>query len=254
MRVRIASGVLLMALSLYPAIASGQASRQPYRGRETWYEFLVRKANPANLNYGAWLEERRQAFLAASVKTPYFWFGLGAAGGLVFMLLVDAKRVWDDRRKMQITAEMMADLYNHDQHSRQIAREAIDRHNQHIEQCNRAFEAAESGDGRPGWGGAELETLRTELKRVADELDVTKQDRNRLREELRQKALVVTDLSFRLDSLAKKMNGQGDARPGTAAVSFGVTGGDGAQLVDHINRLQEELYAERQKNRRLKGN
>jgi hypothetical protein len=29
--------------------------------------------------------------------------------------------------------------------------------------------------------------------------------------------------------------------------------GDGARLFGHINRLQEDLYAERQKNKRLKG-
>ncbi len=29
--------------------------------------------------------------------------------------------------------------------------------------------------------------------------------------------------------------------------------GDGARFVGHINRLQEELYAEWQKNKRLKG-
>ena len=254
MKVLLASGVLLVALSLFPAIAGGQAAHQPYRGRETWYEFLVRQFNPTNFDYGAWFEARRQALLAASVRTRYFWYSLGAAGGLLFMLLAYAKRLFDDRRKMQITAEMMADLYNHDQHSRQVAREAIERHNQHIEQCNRAFEAAESADGRPGWGGTELESLRTELRRMAAELDTTRQERNKLQEELQQRALVVTDLSFRLDALAKKLDGKGDSRASTASQTPANFGANSAQLIDHINRLQEELYAERQKNRRLKGN
>jgi len=250
---RIACAVLVAYMAFLPATVGGQAPPQPYRGRETWYEFLARQFNPSNFNYGAWLEERRQAFLAASVKTPYFWYSLGVTAGLLFMLLAYAKLQFDHRRSIRITAEMLADVHNHDLHSRQMAREAIEKHNQHIEHCNRAIEATESADGRPGWGGTELEGLRTELQRVAAQLDATTQERNKLQEELRQKALVVTDLSLRLDALAKKLNGQGESR--AAVVTQPVTDacGDGVRLVGHINRLQEELYAERQKNRRLKG-
>jgi hypothetical protein len=253
MNARVACAVLVAYVALLPAAVGAQTPPQPYRGRETWYEFLLRQFNPTNFNCGAWLEERRQAFLAASVKTPYFWYSFWATAGLLFMLLAYAKLQLDHWRSMRITAEMLADVHNHDQYSRQAAREAIEKHNRHIEQCNRAFEAAVSADGRPGWGGTELESMRTELQRVATQLDATTQERNKLQEELRQKALVVSDLSLRLDALAKKVNGQGDSRPGTASQPPANSGGDGAQLVGHINRLQEELYAERQKNRRLKG-
>ena len=102
-----------------------------------------------------------------------------------------------------------------------------------------------------GWHRAE--NLRTELQRIAAQLDATTQERNKLQEELRQKALVVTDLSLRLDALAKKINGQGESRAAVATQPPTDAGGDGARFVGHINRLQEELYAERQKNRRLKG-
>jgi hypothetical protein len=243
----------MTVLSLFPAIASGQAPRQPYRGRETWYESLVRQFNPNNFNYGGWLEARRQAFLAATVKTPYFWYSLGVTAGLMFIIFAHTKLQLDHRRSMRITAEMLADVHNHDQYSRQMAREAIEKHNQHMEHCNRAIEAAESADGRPGWGGTEVEGLRSELQRVAAQLDATTQERNKLQEELRQKALVVTDLSVRLDALAKKMNGQGDSRAGSTTLPSADLGGDGAKFVGHINRLQEELYAERQRNKRLKG-
>jgi hypothetical protein len=253
MRIRIASVVLRAILSLSPAVASGQAPRQPYRGRETWYEFLVRRINRTNFNYGAWLEERRQAFLAASVRNPNFWYSFGATAGFLFMLLAYAKLRLDYGRSMWITAEMLADIHNHDQHSRQVAREAIEKYNQHIEQCNRAFESAESVDGRPGWRGTESESLRGELQRVASQLDATTQERNKLQEELRQKAVLVTDLSLRLDALAKKLNGRGESQAAVSLQPPTDAGGDGARFVGHINRLQEELYAERQKNRRLKG-
>ena len=250
---RIACRFLVTCMILFPAAGGGQAPLQPYRGRETWYEFLLRQFNPTNFNYGAWLEERRQAFLAASVRTPYFWYSLAVTVGLLVMLLAYSKLQLDHRRSMRITAEMLADVHNHDQYSRQLAREAIEKHNQHIEHCNRTIEAAESADGRPGWGGTEMENLRTELQRVAAQLDATTQERNKLQEELRQKALVVTDLSLRLDALAKKMNGQGESRTAVAIQPPTDASGDGARFVGHINRLQEELYAERQKNRRLKG-
>lgn len=250
---RIACAVLVIYMAFLPAATAGQTPPQAYRGRETWYEFLLRRFNPANFNYGAWLEERRQALLAATVKTPYFWYSLGATAGLLFMLLAYAKLQLDQRRSIRLTAEMLADVHNHDLHSRQMAREAIEKHNQHMEHCNRVIETAESADGRPGWGGTELESLRTELQRVASQLDATTQERNKLQEELRQKALVVTDLSVRLDALAKKMNGKGDSPAGSANQSRPDAGGDGARFVSHVNRLQEELYAERQKNKHLKG-
>ena len=159
----------------------------------------------------------------------------------------------DHRRSMRITAEMMADVYSHDLYSRQAATEAIAKYNRHIDQCNRVIESAESGDGRPGWGSTEAEGLKTELQRVASQLEATTQDRNKLQEELRQKALVVADLSLRLDGLSKKVNGGG--RDGASVSQTQTTGGDGdgVRLVDHINHLQEELYSERQKNKRSKG-
>jgi chromosome segregation ATPase len=150
---------------------------------------------------------------------------------------------------MRLTAEMMADLYTHDLHSRQAAKEAIERYNQHIEQCNRAMESAEPGDGRPGWGSSEAGRLRGELQRVASQLEATTQDRNKLQDELRQKSVIVADLSTRLDALSKKVTGSREAASGVS----GGANGDGAKLVGQINRLQEELYAERQKNKRLKG-
>jgi len=154
---------------------------------------------------------------------------------------------------MWVTAEMMADLYNHDLYSRQMASEAIEKYNAHIEQCNRGIEAAESADGRPGWGDSESSRLRTELQRVAAQLEATTQDRNKLQEELAQKSLIVADLSMRLDALSKKVNGPADRGVASPVNASSDRSGDGARLVGHINRLQEELYAERQKNKRLKG-
>jgi len=244
---------LMIVLVLSGSVVWAQTPRRPYTDRDTWYEFMLKQFNPRNVDYGAWLEKRREAFLQATVREPHFWYSLSATTALLFVLIAYSKLYLDHRRSMRITAEMMADIYTHDLYSRQAANEAIQKYNGHIEQCNRAIEAAESGDGRPGWGDTAVDGLKAELQRVAAQLEATTQDRNKLQEELRQKALIVADLSTRLDNLAKKVNGSRSIDSTSAASAPGDGNGDGARFVGQINRLQEDLYAERQKNKRLKG-
>ena len=52
-------------------------ARPMYQRRDTWYEFLLKQFNPSNFDYGAWIEERRQVFLDASVRNPYFKYSSG---------------------------------------------------------------------------------------------------------------------------------------------------------------------------------
>ena len=246
-------GLLTITLSFAASSFGAQSPRQPYPNRETWYEFLLKKCNPSDFNYGTWLEQRRRAFLEATVKEPHFWYSLSMTAGVLMLMAAYAKLSLDHRRSMRITEEMMADIYSHDLQSRQAAKEAIERYNQHIEQCNRAIEASEGGDARPGWGETHLDSLNAELQRVAGQLEATTQDRNKLQEELRQKSLIVADLSMRLDALSKKVNGPRDSGIGAGESVATDSNGDGTRIVGHINRLQEELYTERQKNKRLKG-
>ena len=51
--------------------------RPIYQRHDTWYEFLLKQFNPSNFDYGAWIEERRQVFLDASVRNSYFKYSLG---------------------------------------------------------------------------------------------------------------------------------------------------------------------------------
>ena len=247
------SGLLVVVLLLAAPRVSGQSPRQPRNGADTWYEFLLKQFNPHNFDYGAWLEKQREAFLEATVKEPHFRYSLSVTTGMLILMVAYAKLYLDHRRSMRVTAEMMADVYSHDLLSRQAATEAVEKYNQHIEQCNRAIEASEAGDARPGWGETLTDSLKEELRRVAGQLEATTQDRNKLQEELRQKSLIVADLSIRFDALSKKVNGPRDT--GSGATEPMPTGphGDGGRFVGQINRLQEELYAERQKNKRLKG-
>ena len=246
-------GMVLATLLLAQHPLLARTVRQAHSAPDTWYQFLLKKCNPSDFDYGTWLEQRRRALLEATVKDPHFWYSVSTTASVLFLGAVCAKLMLDNRRRMRVTAEMMADLYNHDLYSRRAAKEAIERYNRHIEQCNRAMESAGSTEGRAGWGSSEVERLRAELQRVVTQLEATTQDRNKLQGELRQKSLIVADLSTRIDALARKVNGQKGVDVGNGELAAAGANGDGARLVGQINRLQEELYAERQKNKRLKG-
>lgn len=234
------------------SIVCAQTERQPYSNGETWYEFLLKQFNPRNTDYGARLEKRRQAFLEATAREPHFWYSLSVTAGMLVILLAYTKLYLDHRRSMRITSEMMADIYTHDLYSRQAANEAIRKYNEHIEHCNRDIETEASGHGWPGWGETATENLKAELQRIVAQLEATTRERNKLQDDLRQKAVIVADLSTRLDNLAKKMNGRRDVGH-VSTEPLADRNIEGARLVGQINRLQEELYAERQKNKRLKG-
>lgn len=230
---------------------SAQTQTQPhptpgvYQRHGTWYEFLLRQFNPNDLDYGQWIEQRRHAFLEARLRNPYFGYSFGVTTALLLMTGVCTKLWIDHRRAMCITAEMMADIYNHDQYSREVARQAIQKYNDHIERCNRAVEAAAQGIATPT-AGSDAEALRAELQRVAGERDRYLQERDIAKAELETKGKVLTELSLRLDGMSSKPGTTGDSQSPGSHTSDPV-------VVKHINNLQEQLYAERQRNRQLKG-
>jgi hypothetical protein len=229
-----------------PAKAAANPGHPPYQRHDTWYEFMLKQINPNEVDYGRWLERERQAFIETRLKNPYFLYGLGTTIGLLLMAVVCVKLRMDHRLAMWIMAEMMADIYNQDAYSRRIAQEAIEKYNTHIERCNRVIEAVEHGEPVPG-KGSEIEQLRGELACVASERDTATRERDLAREELRKKSEVLAEMSMRLEASTRKSGATGGPKP----VSD-LRGAD-AKLVTHINNLQEQLYAERNNNRRLKG-
>src|SRR5258708_33498678 len=122
-----------------------------------WYELVVKEFNKNKVDLGAWLEQHRKAFLDATIRNAYFDYSFLATAALLFAIGAYAKLWMDDRRKMLVTAEMMSDILNQDQYSRETARLAIDKYNRHIELCNRGGEAATVGEEGIGcgWGVAE---------------------------------------------------------------------------------------------------
>jgi hypothetical protein len=76
-------------------------------------------------------------------------------------------------------------------------------------------------------------------------------ERDGLKEELTQKFRVVTDLSLRVQALTDQMNGNGRALAvGAADLPLPASN---AEYMKVINSLQQQLYAERDKNKHLKG-
>jgi len=221
-------------------------ARPMYQRRDTWYEFLLKQFNPSNFDYGAWLEERRQVLLDASVRNPYFKYSLGTTIALLVMAMLYTKQWIDHRRAMWITAEMMTDLYNHDLYSRDVAEKAIQKYNQHIERCNRAIEASQHGSALPA-ATADTDQLNAQLQKTAGELNQASTENAALQEQLTQKSNVIVELSLRADALLKKNGGNlASAQP------IDLSGAD-PNLIKHINDLQEQLVVERKKNWKLKG-
>ncbi len=221
-------------------------ARPMYQRSDTWYEFLLKQFNPSNFDYGAWMEERRQVFLDASVRNPYFKYSSCVTLALLLLTAICAKQWIDRRRVMWITAEMMTDLYNHDLYSRAVAEKAIQKYNQHIERCNRAIEAAQHGSTLLVAAG-DTDQLNAQLQKTASELNLANTDNAALQEQLKQKSNVIVELSLRVDALSKKNGGSlASSQP------IDLSGAD-PNLIKHINDLQEQLVVERKKNRQLKG-
>ena len=230
--------------SQYSPMAATQAQGRSQRPPDTWYDFLLKQFNPNNLDYGQWMEERRRAFVEATARNPYFSYSFWLTLWSLLVMSAYAKLWIDRRRERFVTEEMMTDLYNHDLHSRAAAREAIDKYNCHVERCNRVIEAAESGRSLPGSAGT-AEEVNQRIRQLEADLATTVAERDKGKEQLEHKTALIAEMSLRMDALAKKGNGNVSQEIDEHSSS--------PDLMAHINRLQQELYAERRKNQRLKG-
>ena len=257
-------GVALLWCALVPGQTQGERSpayarqpaSQPSTGvrpvtaaplyRDTWYDFVVRQFNPDHRDWGDWIEERRQALLDASARNPYFKYSLVSTFLLLMALGALAKALSDLSKTKCLFAEKLGQALRHDQYSREGAREAIRRYNEHIDKCNRVIEAQEAGLPSAGAGTTEAESLRRQLEEARTQCDAATRERGNLQAELKQTSATVADLSLRLSHSGAKGNGSSEG-----AASSSDTGS--SELMQHINRLQQQLYAEREKNKRLKG-
>jgi hypothetical protein len=221
-----------------PLAAAGGYKRQ----QQTFWEFWWHQFNPRNINYGAWIEQRRRVFLEQAGENRYFWFSFWAFATICFLLLWAAKERMDRKDTEWEAAECLADLANYADYCKRHAFEAIQKHNEHIEACNRVIESAETGQPMTARGAGNEQQWAAELDKLRTEIAQKIADNAKLIADLEQKTATVTDLSARVDELARNQSDKTNAAGANPNLD----------LVARMNRLTTENQALREENGRLK--
>lgn len=219
-----------------------------YQPRMTWYEFLLHQLNPRDRDYGAWYRERRAALVDASIRSQYFWYSFWATVTIILLVAGLLKSLYDRRKESRIMGDMMDEVKAHDAYSRKAAHEAIRQYNDHIELCNRAIEASETGQAVGTVAGSQPGQARTNLEKLRADKDRLERDNVRLTAELQERDATIPNLSQRLNALSEKTgnNGNGKSSPDTSAITD-------PEALRLISKLQQQLSYERDQNKRLKG-
>ncbi len=223
---------------------------RPHEEKEDFFTSSTKLVNKNDVDYGAMLERRRQVFLDASVANPFFWYSALTTALLMLLMFAYGVRVMDEKRKLWHAAEILNDVWNDAQYARATAEKAIERHNSHMESCNRVIESQLSG--RPSPAALETTDARNELTRVRGELDSVDSERKLLKAKLDEKEKLVDDLSVRLSALERGEQSTGSGMGRTPNGGAGKGDSEG-RLIARINQLTQQLEAEKQKNRTLKG-
>ena len=219
-------------------------SSRPYQPREDFFHASTKLINKNEVDYGAWIEERRRALLDASLTNPFFWYSALTTGLVMLLMLMYGVRVLDERRKLWRAAEVLTDLWNQDQYSRAQAAAAVEKHNSHMADCNRVIEAQLSG--RPSATAIEAGDAKAQLQIVSAQRDGFESEARSLKAELQKKEATLCEMSGRLDALERRSETNG-------TVPMPSDGEANRRLVGRVNELQQQLEAEQRKNRQLKG-
>jgi hypothetical protein len=219
---------LLLAASAY-----SQPSKQRPR-HDTWYEQALRRINPDNTYFGSIWENRKQAFLN-QLENRYFQYSFGATVAIVALLTMISLQRVSHNRALEIAVRSIADILRHDEHSRQAAREAIRRYNEHIETCNRIVEVRQNNLVKA------TSATEAELQRINQELADTRKENSALRNDLAQKSKIIAGMTP--PSTAER------DQPVQTEMEFASP----AQYIARINELEKQLRAERRKNQQMKG-
>jgi hypothetical protein len=218
-----------------------------YKGKHfTWYDALLHSLNPKNIDWGLRWEQRRANFLENTAGNKYFVFCAFLVLCFYGALVAIGWIARDHKQDIRYFETELVKGRNWAAYWRGRALEAIAKHNVHIERCNRVIEAGESG---VSIGDSEAADFRRELERTRTELQNTTSEKLRLEAELDEKRRMTTELSLRVDEVTKRI-GKGAQHNGAPSTT---TPDEKAALVARINRLETELAAATQENRRLKG-
>ena len=214
--------LIVMIVTTVPVYSQ---ARKQTRQADTWYEQVLRHLNPNNIDYGSIWEQRKQAILQ-QIGNPYFQYSFAATAAVLVLLALLCVQRMSHKRALDVAVLSIADVLRHDEYSRQIADEAIRRHNEHIESCNRLIEAGQDDAA--------------ELQRIRKELADTQAENKSLRSQLAGTQKIIADIAA-----------QGKTEQ-TATVAQEKESEPG-HLVVRIASLEKQLRAEQRKNQHAKG-
>ena len=108
----------------------------------------MRVLNPRQINWGTEIDRRLANLREQSIGNPYFRLASFQLGLIVILLLL-CWVWWDKMRQIKwVAAECLTDALNARMLAERRAVDAIDRHNRHIELCNRVIEGQSFRDWR----------------------------------------------------------------------------------------------------------
>jgi hypothetical protein len=215
---------LIFALLIGTTVHAAGAGRTPQR--QTWYQRALSPVNPADKDFGAAWEDRKRAFIV-QLGNPYFQFSVFTTGVVVLLLTILVAQYTNHRRALVLAAQSLADVLRHDRYSREVAREAIRRYNEHIESCNRVIES-----------GGESQTKHDAVQ--SSELLATREENKALRDDIEKKSRMIAEMSLQLRK----------GHPPTGQIALDFVPPD---YIARINELEKQLAAEKAKNQRQKG-
>lgn len=218
---------------------------KPYQSHDDFFHYSTKLVNKSDFDYGAWIEERRRAFLDASLSNPFFWYSALTTGLVMLLMLMYGVRVLDEKRKLWRAAELLTDVWNQDQYSHSVAAAAVEKYNAHMADCNRVIETQLTG--RPSATALETMDVKERLEMVSAQRDAFDSENRSLKAELQKKDAMVGQMSARLDVLERRSETNGTGT-GSAADTEATR-----RLIARVNELQQQLDAEQRKNRQLKG-
>jgi predicted nucleic acid-binding Zn-ribbon protein len=185
---------------------------------------------------GLLFAERKQAWLDNALYNQYFWYSFWVTGLLILSWFAIA---WIHNDRVRATwelAECASDALRYSEYCKREAKEAIRRHNDHIEKCNRIIEDYRSGLMTTP-ETAHVKDLKRDIKRLVADNDTLTKHNERLIEEKEQKAAEFHALSQRVEEVAKHLQATNGAskNPNTALVERI------ARLEGENRRLQQQL-------------
>ena len=220
-------------------------SGKPYQPQDDFFHYSTKLVNKNDVDYGAWLEERRRTFLEASLTNPFFWYSALTTALVMLVMLMYGVRVLDERRKLWRAAELLTDVWNQDQYSRAVAAAAVEKYNAHMADCNRVIETQLSG--RPSATALDAMDFKERLEVVSAQRDAFDSENRSLKAELQKKEAMDSQMSARLDALERRSESNGSGTNATADTE------STRRLIARVNELQQQLEAEQRRNRQLKG-